>query len=80
MSPDHFMTSATSSSSGAICHLRALYASFWMHQQTRVPTLQRGLSSPNDVTLPASVIERDTNPAPLQSLAVGWGRTEREGY
>ncbi len=39
-------------------------------------SLERGLSSPADVTHPASVIERDANPSPLQSLAVGWGGTD----
>ncbi|KAI3353808.1 hypothetical protein L3Q82_005034 [Scortum barcoo] len=49
-----------------------------MHQRPSVPTHQRGLSSLADVTHPASVIERDANPAPLQSLAVGWGGTGRD--
>lgn len=38
-----------------------------------------GLSSLADVTQPASVIETDANPAPLQSLAVGWGGPGRDG-
>lgn len=48
-----------------------LCASLQMHHRPSVPTHQRGLSSPADVTHPASVIERDVNPAPLQSLTVG---------
>lgn len=58
-----------------MCHL---CASLQMHQQPSVPTHQRGLSSLAYVTHPASVIERDANPAPLQSLAVGWGGTGRD--
>lgn len=45
-----------------------------------VPTHQRELSSLADVTHPVSVIERDANPAPLQSLVVGGGGWDREGY
>lgn len=42
---------------------------------TGLPTHQKGPAGPADVTHPASVIERDANPAPLQSLAAGagWG-------
>lgn len=43
-----------------------------------MPTQQRGLSSLVDVTHQASVIEIDANPAPLQSLAVGWVGTGRD--
>lgn len=41
-----------------------------------MPPHQRGLPSLADVTPPASVIERDVNPAPLQSL--GWGGTGKD--
>lgn len=37
-----------------------------------------GLSSLADVTHPASVIETDANPAPLQSPAVGWAGMGRD--
>lgn len=42
---------------------------------TGLPTHQKEPPGPADVTHPASVIERDANPTPLQSLAVGagWG-------
>lgn len=55
-----------------------LYVSLQMRQRPSVPTHHRALSSPADVTHPASVIERDANPAPLQSLAVGRGGTGRD--
>lgn len=43
-------------------------------------TQQRGgLSRLADVTHPASVIETDANPAPLQSPAAGWAGTGRGG-
>lgn len=51
-----------------------LYVSVQMHQRPSVPTHQRGLSSLPDVTHAASVIKRDVNPAPLQSLAAEWDR------
>lgn len=47
------------------------HASLQMHQLPSVPTHHKGLSSLADVTRPDSVIERDANPAPIQSLAVG---------
>lgn len=55
-----------------------LFVSLQMHQRPSVPTHQRGRSSLADVTHPASVIERDANPTPLQSLTVGWGGTDRD--
>lgn len=58
-------------SHGDVCHPCAPHASLQMLQRLRVPTHQMALSSPADVTRPASVIERDANPAPLQSLVVG---------
>lgn len=42
-----------------------------MLQRLAAPAHQRELSSLADVTHPVSVIERDANPAPLQSLVVG---------
>lgn len=49
-----------------------------MHQWPSALSHQRRLSSLADVTHRASVIERDANPAPPQSLAVGWGGTGRD--
>ena len=63
---------------GRVPSVCPLFVSLQMHQQPSVPTHQRGRSSLADVTYPASVIERDANPAPLQSLTVGWGGTDRD--
>lgn len=66
-------------SSRAFCNLCVLHISLEAHQRRSVPTHQRELSSLADVTHPASVIERDANPAPLQSQRGGTGRdTERD--
>lgn len=63
---------------GLVQSVWPLYVSLEMHQCRSVPPHQRGLPSLADVTPPASVIERDANPAPLQSLAEGWGGTGRD--
>lgn len=44
-----------------------------------MPSHQKGRSGSADVTRPASVIERDANPAPLQSLAAGTKGRGRRG-
>lgn len=44
-----------------------------------MPSHQKGRSGSADVTRPASVIERDANPAPLQSLAAGTRGRGRRG-
>lgn len=62
---------------GHVLSVCPLHVSLQMHQRPSVPTHHRGLSSLADVTHLASVIERDVNPAPLQSRAVGWGGTGR---
>lgn len=50
----------------------------FMQRRPTLPTLRRVTSSLADVTRTASVIETDANPAPLQSLAVGWAGMGRD--